>query len=985
MGLTPGKNEAVELDLTKEGPNHRSYDQKAISAISYLKSLGERLASNLSTPSHRNKEILRAPIDASQVLLQATQEGNVTYAVLPPEEEGYLKKIKNHSFSKDQAQTNLKEVMFSQILRLCGYTPGDIDAVALRATLTASKFFDKGIPMKIGSFFLELFKIDKKHALKNKTEKTGRKDTICEAAGVYPIIRKVQAPDYFVPGKTDPLEIGAAHALRSLFTGTLQYAKDMAWQGGHHPDSDRDPNLKPKAIQRGAQNLFSHIRQHGFASLIRENSTSAKNFDEALKKSEVAQKCLETPSRCLVDPNVTIIPDEKKLGGVRFHAESPILTTDLEGLKKVTVRVFHQNHKFYLNTNMAEIGAMSAFGLSNYLNPILDGPHQKWKPIENMVDDTTRPVFALSITKNGETPTPRELIDNAGLNGDTLLHYDFRVNSNGTVDCITHHGHTRQDGSSAAVYSELQGAVLPSPIPDTSPSVIELATLYPIQETPQNGKELLNSLGLSDIAVGEGYNQKKLKDKLKTINEWYNGALSEQIFNTVSLELQDNANIDTFIASLVNEHPQVARRQNLYSHQENRQTIVIPPPGDELELLLDNLREMKETNKALQDQFKIFKQEQASLFTQIPTTFKAQDCTNPDELLKILGDNYPTLKERIKLHSQKKISIPDAQADLESLVDKLILLKKDSKFKATQASIGSIASLVRNLLSPNISEVHLFDMTLAARGGTVNCTLPLFDYLRLETSIVKRSLYLNPLLAEYKYLQNSDQKTGFIRRNYVGLTSLFADLEVNLLDQTLSRLGLPTAGFFLAQAGGAADQVAALGEKATPAAADISRHAYAQTSFVAGLGKFISALQRDMPMQDLAVSGTDDGNDHGYLYYRANLAKPESDSRFLNMLDINYAIREYTDRMMHGGLGLSADSLMLAGQLSISEDDRKKGINLSQKLDQISKMKLSDIHKKIIKDIITLALQQDLHKTITDTEMLSEMMSLYANQQLATD
>jgi hypothetical protein len=983
MGLSAKSHAEKEVELErKEGPTHHQYGPETVGAVCFLKYCGERFKKKLHPPAHRQQDIIEAPLTASQVIFQPNKNDNgLTFMPAPSPDMNFLEKIKKISLKTDHAQAKLKEIMLAQILRLSGYEPDSNEAFALRGTLEASKFFDKGIVMKIGSFFLELFKIDKKHAIENKKKGNGRKDTIIESAGVYPIIRTVQAPEGFIKDRSDPFEAGATLAIDSLFAGALQYAKDLSYQGGYHPNADRDPSLNPQTIQTSANNFFTHVRQHGFASLFVEKRDSAKIFDKRIQSSQKAQKILDASSRCLADPDTDLIPDEQSVGEVRFHADSPILTPDRKGLEKISVRVFSLDHKHYRNANMAEIGERSPHSLTEYLSPIIMGKHDRWKPIEEMADDPIRPVFALSITKNGDTP--RGLIDNAGLNGESLVHYDFRVNDDGTVVCITHHGHVRQDGGNAAVYSNLQEAVLPPVIPDSSPTVMELAPLYRVTENPQNAKELLTLLGLSDMAVGEGYDKAGLDEKIKTINEWYNEAFSKQIFDTVTLELQDNVSVDTFITSLATEHPQVDRRQNLYLHKLQITSIEIPPAANELELLLDNLHTIKDTNFLIQEHFAQLKKEKNDLFAQIPVSLKPDQATNPDQLLKILSDNYPVLKDRIKLHGQKKNPIPDPRPGLETLVDELVTFKKHPDFKTALSNINSTASLVRNLLSPNISEVHLFDMVLSAKGGVVNCTLPLFDYLRLETSIVKRSPF-HTLIPAYQKLTTSEQKQQFIEVNKVGLASLFADLEVNLLDQTLSRLGLPTAGFLLERAGGAADLIKKLAEFATPGVVPVSRNAYVQTSFVAGLGKFISALQSDMPEENLAVSCTDDGKGNGYLCYRANLAKPESSDLYLNMLDINNAINKYNNKSLNLG-GLAPEiATFTARHLSISAEEQKKGVTLNQKLDAISKIGLTEKQRKALKEILTIALQQDLHHTIGRTQSLAEMLELYSKQAMPT-
>jgi|GEM_PF-2629704 len=971
MGLTPGlPPETESLSNPEKRHTHRQYKSETIFAVSALKYLGELFKAKFNPPQHRR--LVNEPIDATKVLLPPSKrKGGLTYFNTPMD-QNFFNRAKALLTQSDQDRNRVRELLIAQILRLSGYEKESNEEKLLIATLESSKIFGKGIPMKIGSFFLKLFGIDKKHALKNKVEIPGRRDTIGESAGVYPIMKRRQAPEGFVEGKSDPLEVGAEHALNSLFTGTLQYLKDLSHQGGYHPDADRDPNLNPQAIQEGAGALFSNLLERGLLRHFAANKPFIEKFDQKLKGSKEAQKCLKAPSRCLVDPNVSIIADEKSPGEVRFHAESPIFAAKTGELTKIPVCVFNLDHTQYMMLDIGVIGNLNPKLIADLIKAEKSEYQTGWTNISELGNDPTRPVFALSITRNGKTP--KGLIDNAGLNGESLIHYDFRVNDDRTVDCITHHGHTRQDGGSAAVYSELQDTVLPKVVPDSSPTVMELATLYPVAEHPANVHELLNKLGLSDIAVGEGYNQKVLKEHLKEINAWYNEAFSQQVYDTINLALQDNASIDAFIQALAAEHEQVGRRNNLYGHKAKNQKVEIPEAQDELEQLLDNLYMIKAGNTAMQERFTAFKEDNA-VFKSIQQSLGLDQATNPDQVLKILGDNFPNLKERIQLHSKKGAEIPKPRENSnEQLIDDLIKLKKEPQFTQSLASIGSTASLIRNLISPNISEVHLFDMVLAARGGVVNCTLPLFDYLRLETAIAKRSLYLNPLLVAYQKLENTVQKQEFITTNRVGLATLFADLEVNLLDQTLSRLGLPTAGFFLERAGGATDQVALLGKNATPAAADISRLAYVQTSFLPGLVKFISALQADMPEQNVAVSGTDDGKGNGYLFYRANLAKPESRDLFLNMLDINAAVGEYERRKMAHGL-LSNETNALRTRLRSSNN------TLSKTLDEISKQseELTSKQSQALKEILTIALQNDLHQTITKTQMLAEMLSIYAN------
>lgn len=134
-----------------------------------------------------------------------------------------------------------------------------------------------------------------------------------------------------------------------------------------------------------------------------------------------------------------------------------------------------------------------------------------------------------------------------------------------------------------------------------------------------------------------------------------------------------------------------------------------------------------------------------------------------------------------------------------------------------------------------------------------------------------------------------------------------------------------------------------------------------------------------MPEENLAVSGTDDGNGHGYLCYRANLAKPESGDLFLNMLDINQAIGAYQRQKMSIG-ALHQESLALITRLTITEQERAEGTTLSNKLNNVSKQELNDRQRKTLKDVLTLALQHDLHQTIKKTQALAEMLALYSEQ-----
>jgi hypothetical protein len=902
MALVPGnhQNERQSVPERREGSNHRQYDEKTILAVSALKYLGDLFRAKFNPPSHR--KLVDEPFIASKILLQRSeQNGDLTF-MPAPSNKGLLIKIKNLT-QPDQNQVDYQRLVTAQLLRLAGYDEKKIvDNLAVMGTFEISKLLGKGVKMKIGSFFLELFKIDKKHALENKNKENDRRDTIGESAGVYPIRRKVTAPKEFVVGKSDPLEVGATHALRSLFTGALQYTKDLAWQGGNHPDADRDPGLNPKAIQTGANKLFTSLREKGFKHHLVIKTQFIEQFDQDLKASSEAKKCLDAPSLCLVDPNVEIIKDDQKAGEVRFHADSPALSEGVGALNKITICVFNAEHSKYRMVGLGHLGNLRPDQIVDLIKAEKEDYKSGWTNISDLSSDPIRPVFALSITENGKTP--RGLIDNAGLNGETLVHYDFRVNKDGTVDCITHHGHTRQDGGNAAVYNKLQGTVLPEVVPEDRPMVMELATLYPVVEKPTNAHELLNKLGLSDIALGEGYNQQELKDHLKEINTWYNEAFSQQIFDIVSSELQDSQNIDTFIASLAAEHPQVMERQNLYSHKVNDGKIDIPPAVDELELLLDHLH---------------------------------------------------TIKQNPQSEISKKI-------------------------------IKQTSSLIRNLLSPNISEVHLFDAVLAARGGVVNCTLPLFDYLRLETSMVKNRPYLNTILLAYQKITKVEEKKKFIARYPRIVGSLFADLEANLLDQTLARLGLPPTGYLLEKAGGAADQVELVSDLALPGISDISSKVYVQTSFLPGLVKFISALQADMKEENLAVSGTDDGKGNGYLFYRANLAKPESKDLFLNMLDFNGAIETYLASLVNPQVGrtgtvnttIASDQIAFISRLK----NTTSGNNTVKILNELANQELSDVQLTVIKGIMTCALQKDLHQTITKTQALAEMLALYAQQNI---
>lgn len=876
-----------------------------------------------------------------------------------PDQISPLSHLQLKSSENARTEAKLNQIMYKHIASLAGYTQDAIKRTLATATLNLSNLLGFGIDMKYGSFFKQLFLLEARLAAE-KPEKHG-KDTITGAAGVYELFSKIPTPE----SKDQESLINAPyeHAILSLMAGATQYVQDMSTHGGYYYGAEKDPQNNPVDIQNGAHQLAQVINApDGWQSLFPNNLLATK-FDE-VKKSKEFQQLLNGASRCANTPNLEIVKNGKtdRENPFRFTAKETILTPDKNGLTQILVRVFNKAHTHYMDTTITDPRILVTNSLRNLVNTTPAQLAQGWKAIEQLEQDQTRPVFAISITDKASTP--QGLLDNFGCLGKSLVHLDFRVGQGEDTDLITHYSHVRLDGAHAVDYKKMIDRATHAIPTDNQPFVMERTPLYKVDKM-ENHHDLLTSLGFSNIVVGERFNTAELTSALEPINQAVDGGLSDKIVDYIKLNLHDNQQIEQIFQKLETDYPEISTRVKGL----NQATKTVPLPANEIEAITDALFLIQRDNVKISQQLDILKSHKSGTFSTFPRAIRQS--TNIEEIIQYLA----------------KKSVRDES--LTSVLNELKKIKSSDEYKITQTTINKTANLLRDLFSPRISPVHLFDYVMATRGGVVNCTLPLAAHERLNTAMVKGNEKAAQFISTFQALKTPTEKQRFVKakENQGMLTQIMTDLGISLDDQTKSRLNLGTAGFFLKKAGGAADKIAALAQVFTPQIVRFSRYTYAQTSFLPGLGTFISALSADMPEQAVSVGLTDNGKGAGFITFLVNLAKPESKDLYLNMLRPIQAFEHFIDTQSPTSSGhaktrikVGRTALAAIRHLKITDEEKSNGITLIQKLKTLSQQDLSEDTREGIKELMVQAIQYDVEMTIEKTTALAEMLSLYTQQ-----
>lgn len=356
------------------------------------------------------------------------------------------------------------------------------------------------------------------------------------------------------------------------------------------------------------------------------------------------------------------------------------------------------------------------------------------------------------------------------------------------------------------------------------------------------------------------------------------------------------------------------------------------------------------------------------------------------QLIQMFSDDYPELRSRIENQRHVLTPLPAPTNEIEVMADLLVNIEKGDP--NTEQIITKSANLLRDLFAPRLSPIHLIDYVLATRGGVVNCTLPLATHSRLDTAMVKGNKEAMTTIDQFAQLNTIEAKRAFLALpdNQAMVAQIMTDLMISLDDQTKTRLGVGTAGVFLKKAGGAAEQVAYLASIFTPEIVYFSRNTYAQTSALPGLGKFVTAGSATMPEQNLSIGITDDGKGTGMITFLINLAKPESQDFYLNMLKPIQAFAHFISQAQKNGplssgfvmnVRVSTKALAVIPLLTITASDEQGGITLANKLETLSHTDLSEDQKQGIRELMVQAIQFDIKQTVGRTYTLTEMLKLY--------
>ncbi|MBP9670130.1 hypothetical protein KBD75_01890 [Candidatus Woesebacteria bacterium] len=172
-------------------------------------------------------------------------------------------------------------------------------------------------------------------------------------------------------------------------------------------------------------------------------------------------------------------------------------------------------------------------------------------------------------------------------------------------------------------------------------------------------------------------------------------------------------------------------------------------------------------------------------------------------ILEGLLSEYP--QYRNKYHSSMQIPeiIPDPNNEIETIIYQFRLAIDNPQILLDQ----KIDEKIRNLFSPKISPIHLFDLSLRRLGGVLNCVGGLSPHQRLQLATVGQSE--DAISAAEKYLENAEYQLTESEYNNIVTT-----LSDNLLEQSLAFMGCGTPSFlamatqeFKEPVGGAAELI----------------------------------------------------------------------------------------------------------------------------------------------------------------------------------
>lgn len=650
-----------------------------------------------------------------------------------------------------------------------------------------------GLKTKVSSIFWEALKSDFLAKVDNPKEHS--EDTLAGLAGVYD--RQITL---------DPESDGLSpHQLISIATSLVatQYLNHRGkWAGYFHNAQTYNPSKSWENTRESANSFFKVLTDphQGWASLGGVDPETARFTDKLIqhKPDNPKQKpniAYFNTSGLTNDPGLSFV---NKNGSIQIESPAHNYTANIDGLKSIPLRILNSDCTQYLDTNIGDFLSMSPENQQHFIAN-MEKRFGEWKSISNIVsgqDNTTVPIM-LSVIKTDTSPElTNQLKELYASRGHSMIHLDFRLQTDNKVELIFHSSHPHGDGMAQKNYQELLSNILTTS-PSKEKKLLEFrAPLYPKDEI-NDLKDLLNSLELSDLVVGLSYNLTPIEDNLNIINKKHNATDSDTVTKIINEVIANPENIQLIINQLTKAYPEL----NSWYHTPNRSN-----PSSELESTLELL-----------DQYR-----------------------------------------------------------------KSPSLVKDS----------TIATSLRNLLIPKISYVHLLDLIASSKAQTINCVAPIFEQQRLQFALVQGLTDDQLKEVEYYTSLNPDNQVNY-QLSESTYNAIFSILELNLLEQSLSRLGLSPIGFLYQQVGTGRD-AATMGANITaPELTKLVNNIVIETSatlpsdadwFVSAGSNFSNVLSMSLGLT------TQPKTSLGKITLRTNLTR----SSALNLLPIN---REFSKLM----------------------------------------------------------------------------------------
>ncbi len=651
----------------------------------------------------------------------------------------------NVTYMDTKADFKLIDIFWTQISE---QTRLGSNNIFLRATKAGVEFVKKftAIRSKIYTTFSYMMKQEYKLA---KTEKNHKLDTITGLAGVFDQGLTLKSAE------NDDRSLSPYQQIQDalgLSIGT--YLKHLSEYGGYYQNATQD-SLNSNKIQRDAKKLSNIVNSDdGWLKLLGDQHPTATRLNELFKAKDIGT-VLQNLKGFNQDPNTIL---EIFGDNVKFISKDLNLTPNLDGLKKIVVRVFNKDCTHFADISAAQVLNFTPEELKLFVEQMkigMRGQHNRqvnWQKIDLIESDNSWPPFLLSIIDD-ENPPPQYSKYRAS-QGRTMLELNLNISKNSNNKILARSSHPTIDGQAQLAYSNVLEAGLDTvKDKDTTTTFIKKnAPLYEMVSTPKTVEELLNNLGLSDVVVGMNYDYQNLVDEFTKLNLLYDQGYSNQI----SMALEKVITKDTY----------------------------------------------------------------KNILLSLRMTYNDEASQNEDikQLIATLSANP----------------------------------------NPSESELSKFRDRVRNLLCPKISFIHLFGAILAREGGVVNCVAPMLESQRLQLAIVQG--ILKPELEDSNQLRSE----------------AFSTLSLNLLEQSLSKLGLSTLGYLTSQTGEYKDPIAAGGDFVTPELVKITNDLFAQTSDIgaSSLDMFISALSSFNNSLSLSIGHTyDKKTGVGHLTARANLTK----------------------------------------------------------------------------------------------------------------